>query len=191
MNTETNSNFITDNQLSTIREIAIQAHSHQSYGEHHYSYHLDMVAEIAREFALDNNYIAAAYLHDMIEDCNVDKNYIENISNSHISNMVWAVSGNGNNRKEKKLDMLEKIKKYPSSINLKMIDRLANMRECSKNNPKKLNMYIKELNDYLPLFQLGDSQLYQEFFKYTNNFNLTTEDSQKNKPSHNHKKKII
>jgi (p)ppGpp synthase/HD superfamily hydrolase len=152
--------------IDKIKKIAFDSHKNQRYGEHDYSYHLESVVQLAYHFNFDLDTIAACYLHDMIEDCGVSKQFIESISNKNVAEMVWAVSGEGKNRKEKKQNMLIKIKNYPLAINLKMLDRLANMLECTKNAPDKLTMYINELPDYMPLFKQGNSKLYAEFQQF-------------------------
>lgn len=159
-----------------LRTTAIKYHGTQLYGNKPYSYHLDMVYDIAVEFGLNDNYLMAAYLHDMIEDCGVDKHFILSISNLEVSEMVFAVSGEGNNRKERKLSMISKLENFPMAINLKMIDRLANMRESQLNNPKLFDMYLKELPDYLPLFEKGHPQIYLVLMQFL-------EPIKKNKPS--------
>lgn len=165
-----------NNKFSHLRTIAIQHHGNQLYGNKPYSYHLDMVYDIAVEFGLDDNYLMAAYLHDMIEDCGVDKHFIQSISNLEVAEMVFAVSGEGNNRKERKISMISKIEKFFKAIDLKMIDRLANMRESQINNPKLFDMYVKELPDYLHLFEKGNQQLYSALHQFL-------EPSKKIKPS--------
>lgn len=148
-------------EIKLIRDWAVMLHANQKYGEHDYVYHLDKVYELGLYFGLDDDYLMAAYLHDTIEDCQVTKEDIETKANKHIANMVWAVSGFGETRKERKIDMIEKMYKYPASINLKLLDRCVNMMESKLNNPKLFQMYLKEMKDYEEVFKLGDSKIYQ------------------------------
>ena len=58
---------------------------------------------------------------------------------------------------------------FEEAIDLKMIDRLANMREASKNkNIKLLKMYVDEIDDYDSLFTKGNKDIYNEIklFRY-------------------------
>lgn len=157
--------------LSDTRNLAIKLHGEQKYGNLPYIVHLDEVVTLAIENDLRStltllqtaNLLQAAYLHDVIEDCGVSREQLEKYTNKEIADMVWAVSGFGNNRKERKEDILKKLSEYPQAINLKMLDRLANMTNAKKNNNPIFNMYLQELDDYMPLFKLGDSKLYAKF----------------------------
>ena len=148
-------------EIKLIRDWAIKLHANQKYGEHDYVYHLDKVYELGLYFELDDDYLIASYLHDTIEDCNITREDIEEKTNQHVANMVWAVSGFGENRKARKVNMIEKMYKYPASINLKMLDRCVNMMESKLNNQKLFQMYLKEMKDYEKVFKLGDSKIYQ------------------------------
>lgn len=150
------------NNFTLIREWAIELHGEQMYGSEPYSYHLDEVLMLALEFQL-KDYVIPSLLHDVIEDCGVTRELIEKRTSKEVADMVWAVSGFGANRKERKDDILIKLNEYPKAINLKMLDRLANMRNSEKNNPKLLAMYMNELDDYMPLFKLGNNKLFKEF----------------------------
>lgn len=50
------------------RDFAIAAHGAQRYGVQPYVVHLDAVANIVRKYSTDPQVIAAAYLHDVLED---------------------------------------------------------------------------------------------------------------------------
>lgn len=148
-------------KVKQARDFAIERHGTQAYGDKPYIYHLDMVYQIALDAGLDEDYLIAAYLHDTIEDTKTTKEELAKLFGENVANLVDAVSGTGATRKEKKESMIKKLQAFPKAINLKMIDRLANMRE-SVNMPKLLKMYINELPDYLPLFEEGNSYLHQE-----------------------------
>lgn len=148
--------------LTETRKLAIKLHGQQKYGNLPYVFHLDDVAKLAIEYHL-KDCVQAAFLHDLIEDCGVSREQIEEYTNKEIADMVWAVSGFGKNRKERKEDIIKKLYEYPKAINLKMLDRLANMRHAKENNNPIFNMYLEELKDYMPLFKLGDAKLYAVF----------------------------
>ena len=157
------------NIIEEARDFAIKKHNGQKYGEHDYVYHLDRVFKIAEEFNLDDRYKVAAYLHDVIEDTKTTKEEIKEKFGVWMSEVVDAVSGFGENRKERKANMIAKIKNFEDSINLKMIDRLANMRECYLNkNEKLLNMYIKEIDDYEEIFSVGNKELFNAIKMFKN-----------------------
>lgn len=157
------------NVINEARDFAILKHGSQKYGQHDYIYHLDSVYNTALEFNLDFKYLIAAYLHDIIEDTKTTREEIELKFGSWIASAVYAVSGFGEGRKARKINMLAKMKNFEEAINLKMIDRLANMRESLKNKDVKLfKMYVDELDDYNELFSKGNKDIYYELqmFKF-------------------------
>lgn len=147
------------NKVLEARKFAIEKHADQKYGNHPYSYHLDMVYAIVCEANLGEDYEVAAYLHDSLEDTQTTKEEIKEKFGGHVAEMVCSVTGVGANRKEKKLNMIKKLEEFNPGINLKMADRLANMCQCKEDNQKKFDMYVKELNDYAELFSKGNEFL--------------------------------
>lgn len=157
------------NIIVEAKEFAKIKHNGQKYGEKDYIYHLDSVYNIGIEFNLDFRYLVAAYLHDTMEDTDTKKIELKNKFGDWIANAVYAVSGFGEGRKARKQNVIEKIKLFEEAIDLKMIDRLANMRESSKNkNIKLLKMYVDEIDDYDSLFIKGNKYIYNEIklFRY-------------------------
>lgn len=145
--------------LQYARQYAIEHHVN-TYGNKPYSFHLDMVYDLAVKFNLGIEYQIGAYLHDIIEDTPVTKEMLIPIFGEHIATMVFCVSGFGENRKEKQQNIKEKMQDYPSSINLKMIDRLANMLNSKLEAPKLYKMYCKEHKDLAPIFSQGNSEIF-------------------------------
>lgn len=142
---------------------AISMHRGQMYGAFPYIVHLSDVVKNLRRFHYDDlDYMAAGFLHDTIEDCGVTVNMLQLHFNGTVANLVDAVSGEGNNRRERKASMIEKLKAYPKAVPLKMADRLANITNCVNFNPRLLNMYEKEFDDYDLLFEAADREMNKE-----------------------------
>jgi (p)ppGpp synthase/HD superfamily hydrolase len=147
-------------RILKARKFAIERHGDQKYGELPYIYHLDMVYETALAFNLDEDYQVAAYLHDTLEDTKTTKKELEEIFGKRVAEMVFSVTGEGETRKDKKASMIRKLEAFPEGINLKMVDRYANMKE-SLHIPKLFKMYESELEAYAPLFEKGNEELYK------------------------------
>lgn len=148
-------------KIQKARKFAIERHGEQKYGEYPYVYHLDMVYEVVVSIALEEDYQMAAYLHDVLEDTDTSKEELESIFGVRVTELVFAVTGVGENRKEKKASMIKKLEAYPDGINLKMADRLANMEQSLK-YPKMFKMYESELNEYKYLFEKGNKNLFEK-----------------------------
>ncbi len=126
-----------------------------------YIVHPFSVALEILELDLGANAVAASLLHDTIEDCNVDKNYIEKRFNPTVAKLVEGVT---------KLDEIadNSISRYTELMNLrkflissasdirvlliKLADRLHNMRTIDSLPPLKQIDYSEEtLKVYVPL----------------------------------------
>lgn len=126
-----------------------EAHKEQLYGQHPYTRHLAHVENVLTRFAFtDLDYLAAAWLHDSIEDetgVSAEK-IIERLGSPTIARLVVSVSdGKGANRRERKQSSYEKMRAYPESISLKLADRIANVESCIHDgNDWLLSTYCKE-----------------------------------------------
>ena len=139
------------------KNLAIDAHKHQKYGEHPYITHLADVVARVKTITQDPEIIAAAWLHDTVEDTEVTIEQIKQQFGDNIANIVWAVTGHGENRKEKMANAISKIAQTPGSELVKSADRLSNVSASLANNPKKLKMYRDEHKDLSPV--LGNNAL--------------------------------
>jgi (p)ppGpp synthase/HD superfamily hydrolase len=150
-------------KVEKARNYAIFLHGEQKFGEEPYYYHLDMVHDIVVEFGLDEEYEIAAYLHDLLEDTSITKQELIKEFGEDIADMVFCVSGFGKNRKEKQKNIYEKIQTNVKSINLKMCDRLANLRSSKLNKPKLFKRYCEEheLFNLDLIFSKGDLNLFK------------------------------
>lgn len=154
--------MLKNSKVQKAREYAIKHHGEQMFGEEPYYYHLDMVHAIVVYFGLPEEYEIAAYLHDLLEDTSIKKEELALEFGEEIAEMVFCVSGFGENRQEKQKDIHDKLQTNIKSVNLKMCDRLANLRTSKLNKPKLFQRYCKEheLFELDLLFCNGDKNLY-------------------------------
>jgi len=127
-------------------------HEGQKYGEKPYTYHLGMTVDILKEFHLDNDpeIIAAAWLHDVVEDTDATKEGITLLFGENVADIVYRVTDEpGNNRKERKANTYPKIKGHFGATVVKLADRLANWRAGTVANSKNFQkMYKKEMKSF-------------------------------------------
>ena len=154
---------------------AAHRHAGQMYGEHPYVKHLQDVYQLAVKFNLSKSVIAAAWLHDTLDDTQTLIIELEDEFGSTVSDIVYAVSGYGDNRKQRNADALQKILKNKEAARLKICDRIANIVECQKTDKKRLKMYLKEHNDFSEIcYSLGyeDRFLIQGYYDLITSQNL-------------------
>jgi guanosine-3',5'-bis(diphosphate) 3'-pyrophosphohydrolase len=146
--------------IETIaKEFALKAHKGQTYGTREYSFHLQSVVTIAKEFKLNENIIAACWLHDTIEDCNISFQDIKNVCGENVAEIVYCVTDElGRNRKERKEKTYPKIKSNNDALCVKLCDRIANIQQSFiDNNMNLLSMYLKEHEDFKKILFNKDS----------------------------------
>lgn len=119
----------------TARGYAIQQHGAQLYGKQPYVAHLDAVYAVIKSF---QNIVAfspremeileiSAYLHDLIEDTKTTITDIETRWGGRIANAVFAVTGEGPNRKARNESIYRKVQMDGRvATALKVADRIAN-----------------------------------------------------------------
>jgi len=164
--------------VGAARAFAIEAHGDQKYGRGEqappYVVHLDEVAGILRELAapVSDIVLAAAYLHDVIEDTSATAATIES-SFSHFGSeaagQLAAIAGfctdvPGPNRKQRKAATYERMRRdvagaapwIRSAVLVKLADRIANLRASHRDNPSLLDMYRRESTSFrAALFAAG------------------------------------
>jgi (p)ppGpp synthase/HD superfamily hydrolase len=136
---------------------AIARHGDQRYGPYPYAYHLasveaklqSLINEDDQDFGMldactEDEWLAAAWLHDIVEDTPTTIKEVEADFGITVANLVWAVTGVGKNRKERFQSIVEKINKYPLAATLKLADRIANVKFSLTAGANQLNVYKEE-----------------------------------------------
>ena len=126
--------------------MAKRAHHGQRYGIEPYVTHLATVATITALCTNSIDVIAAAWLHDSIEDTVITRDGISAVINSHVASLVDAVTdGVGGSRAERKLRPYRLIPEAPDAIVIKLADRIANVNHCVLTQNRRLAlMYYSE-----------------------------------------------
>jgi len=138
---------------------AIKCHSETNhlYNGEPYHIHLRMVYNEAVKYSYlvseadRDNFLAAAWVHDVIEDCRQTYNDVLKATNKDVAELAYALTNEkGKSRKERAND------KYYDGINacryaslLKVCDRIANLKYSIQTKSRMADMYIKENEDFL------------------------------------------
>lgn len=108
-----------------------------------YTHHLQEVAGVLLTHLVkaDEDLIVSAWLHDVIEDCEVKEKTIRELFGHRVGDIVAAVTNEpGENRKTRNLLTYPKIRSTEDAIIVKLADRLAN----TSRGGSLLQMYRKE-----------------------------------------------
>jgi (p)ppGpp synthase/HD superfamily hydrolase len=130
--------------------LAMKAHEHQRYGKDPYMVHLfDVVGVIRRFECADPVILAAAWLHDVIEDTPRHYSDVAGATNLAVAEIVLALTDEiGRNRMERKLKTLPKLKGKLDAQTVKLADWIANVENCLAEKAILLPMYQKDLPEF-------------------------------------------
>lgn len=156
--------------MSRIKEVMYFAtHEHvikrgQLYsGVLPYTHHLEKVAQIVDAafypMQKDEDLVIAAWLHDMLEDCEgIKEKEIRERFGDRVADLVSAVTNEpGPNRKTRHALTYPKIRETPDAIILKLADRLANVTAGGS----LVGMYRKEQKEFYQ--QLKEAKTSSEY----------------------------
>lgn len=120
-----------------------------------YEFHLNMVAQVAKDFehivspTAAEIVILAAYGHDLIEDTRVSYNDVVEVLGDEVADIIYAVSNEkGKTRKERANEKYYAgIRATPYAVFVKLCDRIANVQYSKMTKSRMFEMYKKE-NDH-------------------------------------------
>lgn len=124
---------------------AAKAHAGQTRrgGEPYYN-HVHRVADLVGELTKDEDIIAAAYLHDTMEDCGITAEELAIKFGESITSLVQELTNNESLLKElgKEEYMVRKLSTLtPKALLIKLCDTLNNMSET--NRPAQAGTYAR------------------------------------------------
>lgn len=151
------------------REFAAYAHRDQKrkYTGEPYFNHCEEVARLVSTVANDSDMIAAAYLHDVVEDTDISIYVISQVFSSKISDLVWWLTDksrpeDGNRAARKKIDR-EWLGRAPNDAKtIKCADLISNTRSIVERDPQFAKTYLAEKRLLMPCLIGADATLWQK-----------------------------
>jgi (p)ppGpp synthase/HD superfamily hydrolase len=139
---------------------AMENHGAQRYGDQPYLIHLFDVVMILREFGWTKpELLAAGLLHDVLEDTPVNYHGVKDEFGAEVAEIVYACTDElGRSRKDRKLKTMASLREWTvtngaDALIVKLADWIANVRDCHRNEPKKLQMYQKDWDEFISIFR--------------------------------------
>lgn len=136
--------------LSTrARTYAVQKHGGQTrkYSDEPYVTHLDAVVRLLKEHAIeDENVLAAAYLHDVVEDTPVTMQEVIDEFGDDVARLVyWLTDDEKGNRKSRMKMATWRLAQAPWNAKLiKLADIVDNTRSISEADPNFGPVFLRE-----------------------------------------------
>ncbi|MBV1861611.1 MAG: HD domain-containing protein [Nannocystaceae bacterium] len=141
--------------MTTARAFAAEAHGTQTYGSEPYVVHLDAVAALVPD---EPDLRAVAYLHDVLEDTDVEQHTLAQRFGPEVAEAVALVTDpQAPNRRARKAKLHARLSVLgvdsPASalaLHVKVADRLANVRCCTQSGDPRLMVYRQEHEEFRP-----------------------------------------
>lgn len=172
--------------LEKIKDYADRAHGNQQrkYTPERYIVHPERVMEICRRYNDNIPVLAAALLHDVLEDTPVTKHELSQFLHTVLNEEeatealrlvveLTDVFTKGRhprwNRKKRKDKEAERIQQTSAdSQTVKYADIIDNCREIVDHDPDFAKVFLRECKGLLKVIQKGDKTLYQEAVETVN-----------------------
>ncbi len=156
--------------VSRARAFAEAAHrkkdQRRKYSGEPYEVHLIDVAAIVATVTQDERTLAAAYLHDVVEDTDVTLAEVEAEFGPEVAELVENLTDisrpqDGNRTRRKELDRQHLAQARPEAKTVKLADIISNAPDIAKHDAGFGRVYVKEAEALLTVLKEGDSTLYQ------------------------------
>ena len=152
------------------REFATEAHARidhrRKYTGQPYQEHLKAVAELVSEVTDDPEVLAAAWLHDTVEDTTATFGDIERNFGRGVMHLVVELTDvsrpvDGNRAERKALDLRHLSQASPRAQTIKLADLIDNCRDICRHDPAFARVYLVEANALLGVLTAGHPRLYE------------------------------
>lgn len=160
-----------DSLEEQARRYATQAHAdagqRRKYTDEPYIVHPAAVAELVRSVSDDEAMIAAAWLHDTVEDTASTLLDIENHFGTRVAQLVDMLTDSAQpqakNRTARKLaHFRHTAEASPEAQTIKLADIIDNTRAIVQFDPNFARVYLVEKQIQIQLLQQGDRRLWQQ-----------------------------
>lgn len=154
------------NVVAKAAVFAMEAHIGQKRKDGaDYWRHLASVADLVRWAGLDDEVIAAAWLHDVLEDTSVQYSAISAEFGPRIALLVAEVTDaakpeDGNRAVRVAINRAHLAKASPDGMSLKLADLIDNTQTIVRVDPNFARVYLREKELLLPHLFKGNSKLY-------------------------------
>jgi (p)ppGpp synthase/HD superfamily hydrolase len=153
--------------INKAKMLAGKAHEGQfrKYSGMPYIVHPIEVATIVQSVDHTDEMIAAALLHDVVEDTDYSFEDIANEVSPKVSELVKGLTDvsnpqDGNRKVRKAIDKDHLAEQNAEVQTIKLADVISNSQDIKANDPKFAKVYIEEMKALLEVLTKGDKTLY-------------------------------
>ncbi len=155
--------------VSRAEQFATEAHARvgqvRKYTGEPYIEHPRAVVAIVRSVPHDEAMLAAAWLHDTVEDTGATFDDIESVFGQDVAMLVADLTdistpSDGNRRSRKALDRAHTAKASPRAKTIKLADLINNSTSIIERDPEFAKVYLGEKQALLEVLREGDPLLW-------------------------------
>lgn len=163
--------------ITHAKTYATSAHqriSHKrKYSDEPYQVHLKAVAEIVASVTDNPETIAAAWLHDTVEDTPATLQQIEKEFGVSVAELVEELTdvskpSDGNRAVRKAMDRRHLAQASAQAKTVKLADLIDNCKDITRHDPRFAPVYLEEMSALLLVLQEGDEHLMKIAYKVYN-----------------------
>jgi hypothetical protein len=154
--------------VSRARSYATEAHQRidhrRKYNDEPYHVHLSAVAKLVASVTDDEEMVAAAWLHDTVEDTEATLEDIEASFGRPVAELVEELTdvsrpGDGNRSVRKAIDRRHLAQASKRAKTVKLADLIDNCKDITRHDPRFARIYLSEMDGLLDVLQEGDTRL--------------------------------
>ncbi len=136
----------------------------RKYTNEDYIVHPAAVVGIVSSVKHYDEMLAAAWLHDTVEDTQVTHQLITDVFGAYVGRLVWFLTDiskpeDGNRAIRKALDREHTAKAWPDAKTIKLADLIHNTKSIVALDPDFAVTYVREKESLLDVLQEGDPAL--------------------------------
>lgn len=157
--------------IEKARVFATAAHSavrqvRKHTGEPYINHPAELV-ELLREHGIaDQQMLAAAWLHDVVEDTGISLEVIRAEFGACVATLVEGLTDvskpeDGNRKTRKAIDRAHTAAQSPACKTIKLADLISNTRSIVERDPEFAKVYLAEKRELLEVLYDGDSRLWE------------------------------
>ncbi|WP_455204100.1 HD domain-containing protein [Kaarinaea lacus] len=157
--------------IERARDYATRAHQRidqrRKYSNQPYDVHLQAVAKTVASVCEDAEMIAAAWLHDVVEDTPATLEDVELAFGSSIAQLVQELTdisrpSDGNRAERKAIDRSHMAVASSRAKTVKLADLIDNCKDITKHDERFARVYLNEMSALLDVLGDGDHRLFQQ-----------------------------
>jgi (p)ppGpp synthase/HD superfamily hydrolase len=154
--------------IDKAKDLAGKAHEGQfrKYSKMPYIVHPIEVATILQTVPHTEEMVAAALLHDVVEDTDYTVDDIASLIDPKVAELVEGLTDiskpeDGNRKIRKGIDRQFLSEQSPQVQTIKYADIISNTQDIRANDPNFAKVYLEEMKELLKIMDKGDKTLYQ------------------------------